>query len=175
MRDAGLLGTAPRASRRSHTAFPPWGAFPRHQSDRKPTRWRRPGLPRPPSPKPRLADLGGSAFAESCRAGAAEASPPPVAAPAQGSPISARPCDLRAAERLQPPKLDRGWGLRGGKRRQLMGSEGKAGSPPSQENRRTVSSVREIQAKVLFHQVGTRRECILVKHLAFRGSVCVES
>lgn len=44
----------------------------------------------------------------------AEGSPPPAFAPVQGSPRSARPRDLRAAEQLQPPKLAWGWGLRGG-------------------------------------------------------------
>lgn len=48
-----------------------------------------------------------------------------VAAPAQGSPSSARPCDLRAAERLQPPKLDRGWGLGG--ERQKAPTDGQRG------------------------------------------------
>lgn len=48
-----------------------------------------------------------------------------VAAPAQGSPSSARPCDLRAAERLQPPKLDRGWGW--GEGRQKAPTDGQRG------------------------------------------------
>lgn len=39
-----------------------------------------------------------------------------------------------------------------------MGSEGKAGSLPSQENRKTDPFVMGIQAEVLFHQVGTRRK-----------------
>lgn len=57
--------------------------------------------------------------------------PPPLAAPAQGSPRSARPCDLRAAERLQPPKLHRGWGLEGeGKKAPTDGQPGKSRVAP---------------------------------------------
>lgn len=48
------------------------------------------------------------------RLGVAEGSPPLAFAPAQSSPRSARPRDLRAAEQLQPPKRDRGWGWRWG-------------------------------------------------------------
>lgn len=62
--------------------------------------------------------------------GVAEGSPPPAFAPAQGSPRSARPRDLRAAEQLQPPKLDGGWGLRGRQKAPTDGQRGKSRVAP---------------------------------------------
>lgn len=62
--------------------------------------------------------------------GVAEGSPPPAFAPAQGSPSSARPRDLRAAEQLQPPKLDWGWELRGRQKAPTDGQRGKSRVAP---------------------------------------------
>lgn len=115
-------GTTPLSCRRSQVASPRWRSSPRHQQLRKPTLWSRSAASWLVKATAFVAQATTADVAQAGRfrwwrlgrtppagPGIAEGSPPPAFAPAQGSPRSARPRDLLAAEQLQPPKLDRGW------------------------------------------------------------------